>query len=75
MNDPVTQYLADTRDELLRMVNGHLICFEHDSEECVFELMREAADLLDEAVIYRSPGGPDGAGWRKMVMEDELARD
>lgn len=73
MNNPVTQYLADTRDELLRLADGHQICFEHDPDECVFDLVRESAELLDQAVIQRSPGGVDGAMWRKMVMEDELA--
>jgi len=73
MNDPITEHLAQIRDELFEIVKSHDICFEENSDECQFLALHEAAELIDQVVIDRYPVIGDGAAERKARLEDELA--
>jgi hypothetical protein len=73
VRDHIGEYLADVRDELFRLADSHDVCFEDDSDDCQFDTVREAAELIDQVVVYRSPHVVDGATYRKGLLEDELA--
>ena len=63
MNDYVSEYLAGVRDELFNLAT---------TEDRGGRLV-EAAELIDEVVVSRTPELGDGASERKARLEDELA--
>lgn len=73
MKDPIRDYLIEVREELYRLADGHDMCFEEYSEECQFDKMREAGDLLDEIISYRTPFTVDYDRINKMHKEQEAA--
>ena len=73
MKDPIRDYLIEVREELYRLADGHDICFEENSDECQFDKMREAADLIDEIISYRTPFEVDWDRVNKMHKEQEAA--
>jgi len=73
MNDPIRDYLVSVREELYRLADDHNICFEDNSDECQFDKLREAADLLDEVIVYRVPFTVDYNRVNKMHKEQEEA--
>jgi hypothetical protein len=75
MKDIVAEYLAEVRDELYRLADDHDICFEQYSEECQFDKMREAGDLLDEIVSYRQPVTEDWDSFNQMHKEMEIGNE
>jgi len=75
MDDAIVDELIDIRETLYRMVNNHDICFENDSDNCVFPRLEEAADLVDEVIAYRSPSERDWDAESKMHRELDLASD
>ena len=74
-DDVIVEALIDMREALFLMVNNHNICFENDSDNCVYPRLEEAAELIDEVILYRSPDearrGWDAEG--KMHREQDLA--
>lgn len=73
MRDVINEYLTSVREELYRLADGHYVCFEDNSDECQFDQMREAADLIDEIIVYRTPFTVDYDRINKMHKEQELA--
>lgn len=73
MNDPIRDYLIEVREELYRLADGHDVCFENYSEDCQFDKMREAGDLLDEIIMWRTPFTVDYDRINKMHKEQEEA--
>ena len=73
IDDKVVEALIDIRETLFRMVNNHDICFENNSDECVFPRLEEAAEMIDEVILYRSPAERDWDAETKMHREQDLA--
>jgi hypothetical protein len=73
MNDPIRDYLIGVREELYRLADGHDVCFENYSEDCQFDKMRQAGDLLDEIIVWRTPFTVDYDRINKMHKEQEAA--
>ena len=60
IDDKVVEALIDIRETLFRMVNNHDICFENNSDECVYPRLEEAAEMIDmggQEKDYRDEGG------------------
>ena len=73
IDDKVVEALIDIRETLFRMVNNHDICFENNSDECVYPRLEEAAEMIDEVILYRSPAERDWDAETKMHREQDLA--
>lgn len=64
--------LVNMREELWRMIDDHEVCYRGD--ECPFEKLQEAHDLIDEVALDFAPGdGLDGATARKQMLEEVAA--
>ena len=72
-DDVIVEALIDMREALFLMVNNHNICFENDSDNCVYPRLEEAAELIDEVILYRSPAERDWDAETKMHREQDLA--
>ena len=73
IDDKVVEALIDIRETLFRIVNNHDICFENNSDECVYPRLEEAAEMIDEVILYRSPAERDWDAETKMHREQDLA--
>lgn len=70
--DMLASELRAIRNYLNDLADSHDICYEENSDGCQYDTIRQAAELLDEVIVYRVGYELDGATARKQDLEDAL---
>lgn len=50
MKEKDIAYLKDVTFRLTAVINEHVICFEDNSTDCMFDQLQEAVEIIDSVV-------------------------